>query len=104
MKAVKLCSLMAALAVALTIGTGAAWAGQSCCVKAKAKSEDCKHPCCVEAHKEGKVCEKCQKDASCCDKAIAKGKTCEHPCCDKAAKENKICEKCNSPAKNKDAK
>jgi len=32
---------------------------ESCCDKAKAKGEECKHKCCVAAKKEGKVCEKC---------------------------------------------
>ena len=35
------------------------FAGDSCCDKAKAKGEECKHKCCVDAKKEGKVCEKC---------------------------------------------
>lgn len=33
----------------------------SCCDKAAKKSADCSHPCCVDAKKEGKVCEKCNK-------------------------------------------
>jgi len=32
---------------------------ETCCEKAKAKGEECKHKCCVEAAKAGKVCEKC---------------------------------------------
>lgn len=32
---------------------------ETCCEKAKAKGEACKHACCVEATKAGKVCEKC---------------------------------------------
>ncbi|MCX8157993.1 MAG: hypothetical protein N3J91_16395 [Verrucomicrobiae bacterium] len=87
------------LAAALSLGTSAVLAAQSCCVQAKSKGKDCAHPCCVEARKAEKTCEKCQKDASCCDKAIAKGKACAHPCCVESAKEKKICEKCNSPAK-----
>src|SRR5207302_10721121 len=61
-----------AFAVALMVGSSALLAGQSCCVKAKAKGKECDHECCVKAHKEHKLCEKCQKEASCCDKAIAK--------------------------------
>ena len=72
-----------------------ALADQSCCVKAKAKGNDCKHPCCVEAHKDKKLCEKCQSKDSCCDKAIAKGEDCAHKCCVEATKEKKVCEKCN---------
>jgi hypothetical protein len=34
-----------------------------CCATAKAKGEECKHPCCVEAEKDGKVCTKCNKEA-----------------------------------------
>lgn len=33
----------------------------SCCDKAAKKGEKCKHPCCVDAEKAGKVCEKCNK-------------------------------------------
>jgi hypothetical protein len=33
----------------------------SCCDKAAKKGEKCKHPCCVEAEKGGKACEKCNK-------------------------------------------
>ncbi len=87
-----------AFAVALMVGPSAALASQSCCVKAKAAGKDCEHKCCVDAHKDKKLCEKCQKDASCCDKAIAQGKECSHPCCKDATKEHKICEKCNKPA------
>ncbi len=32
---------------------------ESCCDKAKAKGEECKHKCCVEAKTAGKTCEKC---------------------------------------------
>jgi hypothetical protein len=35
----------------------------SCCAKAVAKGETCKHPCCVEAEKKGEVCTKCNKPA-----------------------------------------
>lgn len=44
---------------ALALVAAPAFAGESCCDKAKAKGEECKHKCCVEAKKEGKVCEKC---------------------------------------------
>ena len=47
-----------AFAAALLAGTTLAYA-ESCCDKAKAKGEDCKHKCCVEAKKAGKTCEKC---------------------------------------------
>lgn len=93
MKFIKSLSVLA-VAVALTFGTSSAFA-ESCCVKAKAAGKDCSHKCCVDARKEEKTCDKCQKDASCCDKAIAKKKDCTHPCCKDAAKEKKVCEKCN---------
>jgi len=47
-----------AFAAALLAGTTLAYA-ESCCDKAKAKGEECKHKCCIEAKKDGKVCEKC---------------------------------------------
>jgi hypothetical protein len=92
----KLGSPLAALAMAVgLIFTTSAFAAQSCCVKAKAEGKECKHQCCIDAHKAKKLCEKCQKDATCCDKAIAEGKDCPHKCCADATKEKKICEKCN---------
>jgi len=91
------------LAAALIVSASTAFAGQSCCVKAKAKGKECDHECCVKAHKERKLCAKCQKDANnCCDKAIAQGKECPHSCCKEAAKEHKICEKCNKPDEKKE--
>ncbi len=33
----------------------------SCCDKADKKGEKCAHKCCVEAAKENKACEKCNK-------------------------------------------
>jgi hypothetical protein len=33
----------------------------SCCDKAAKKGEKCQHPCCIDAEKAGKVCEKCNK-------------------------------------------
>jgi len=32
---------------------------ETCCEKAKAAGKECAHPCCVQAVKDGKVCEKC---------------------------------------------
>ena len=89
-------------AVALMFAASSLFAGQSCCVTAKAKGKDCEHKCCVDARKEKKTCEKCQKDATCCDKAIAAAKECEHKCCIEAAKEKKVCEKCNKKEEKKD--
>ena len=56
----------------LTLLTSAALAGSAfaaepkykeggCCDKAAKKGEKCAHPCCVEAEKAQKVCEKCNK-------------------------------------------
>ena len=57
MKSLK--SLTAALcALILIAGMGVARA-ESCCDKAKAAGKTCKHKCCVEAAKNGKVCETC---------------------------------------------
>ena len=91
-----------AFAVVLMVSGSTLLAGQSCCVKAKAKGKECDHECCVKAHKEHKLCEKCQKEASCCDKAIAQAKECSHQCCKEATKEHKICEKCNKKEEKKE--
>ena len=40
----------------------------SCCAKAAAKGETCKHPCCVEAEKKGEVCTKCNKPEKAAEK------------------------------------
>ena len=92
-----------ALATALLLTSGTLFAGQSCCVKAKAEGKECDHKCCIEARKQKKTCDKCQKEATCCDKAIALGKDCPHKCCADALKEKKVCEKCN-PKDEKKAK
>lgn len=31
----------------------------TCCQEAAAKKEECKHKCCLNAHRAGKSCEKC---------------------------------------------
>lgn len=92
-------SLKMMCAVACTVAfvaVSAFAADQSCCLKAIAKGEKCKHECCTAAAKDGKVCEKCNKDVKgCCAKALKDGKACDHPCCTAAAKDGKLCEKCN---------
>src|SRR6266542_3810029 len=91
-----------AIALAVLVTASTTFAAQSCCVKEKAKGKECDHECCIKAHKEHKLCDKCQKDANnCCDKAIAQGKDCPHSCCKEAGKEHKICEKCNKPDEKK---
>jgi hypothetical protein len=59
MKAIK--SLTAIIAAVAVLGAMTAFAGESCCDKAKAAGKACEHPCCVKAAKDGKVCEKCNK-------------------------------------------
>lgn len=49
---------------AFSLMAAPAFAGESCCDKAKAKGEECKHKCCVAAKKDGKVCEKCNSKKS----------------------------------------
>ena len=61
----KLTHIFAVLA-ALSLVSGAFAADKKykeggCCDKAAKKGEQCKHPCCVAAEKDGKVCEKCNK-------------------------------------------
>jgi hypothetical protein len=56
MKSIK--SLIAVACVLAVLGAVTARA-ESCCDKAKAKGEACAHPCCKDAAKAGKTCEKC---------------------------------------------
>lgn len=44
---------------ALSLLAAPAFAGDSCCEKAKKDGKDCAHKCCVEAKAAGKACEKC---------------------------------------------
>lgn len=37
-------------------------AEKTCCQKAAVEGKDCKHRCCVAAHKDGKSCTKCNPD------------------------------------------
>jgi hypothetical protein len=55
--------ILTAIAFAFTIGSAFAVDIKegSCCDKAKKAGKECKHPCCVAAAKDGKVCEKCNK-------------------------------------------
>ena len=45
-------------AIAFLTSTALA-AEKTCCQKAVAERKECKHKCCVAAHKDGKSCEKC---------------------------------------------
>ena len=59
-KKVKQMKSIIAIACALVmLGSVSLVRAESCCDKAKAKGEECKHKCCVDAKKDGKVCEKC---------------------------------------------
>ncbi len=61
----KLLQSVAVFGCAFALLTGSALAAdkadtqQTCCQKASAASQECKHKCCVAAHKDGKSCEKC---------------------------------------------
>lgn len=62
MKLIKLLAVATcafALVSSSAMAEGKEKAKKTCCEKAKAKGEACAHPCCVEAVKAGKVCEKC---------------------------------------------
>jgi len=54
-------TLTVSLFILALLGTPAI--AETCCEKAKAKGEECKHKCCVAAAKEGKTCEKCAPKA-----------------------------------------
>ncbi|MBU6401081.1 MAG: hypothetical protein KGS61_12230, partial [Verrucomicrobia bacterium] len=101
MRATKFCQRLLGLTcgVVFLVGIPAVMADPSCCVKAAAKGKECAHKCCIEAHKQGKLCPKCQTEPTCCDKAIAAGKPCAHKCCIEARKAGKVCEKCNPTKK-----
>jgi hypothetical protein len=44
---------------ALALMAAPAFAGESCCDKAKAEGKDCSHKCCTDAKAAGKACDKC---------------------------------------------
>ena len=81
----KLIRSLLAVVCATVLCAGVALAEESCCQKAIAAGKACTHPCCVEAAKDGKVCDKCNKDLK--------------ECCKEAVKAGKVCEKCNPPKK-----
>ena len=62
MKLIKMLTAVAfAFAVCATVATAEVKEIKKggCCDKAKAAGKECTHPCCVEATKAGKICEKC---------------------------------------------
>lgn len=89
--------LAVSLFVTLMVGLTVYAAAESCCDKAAAKGEQCKHPCCAEKYVLGQTCFKCNPDKvkTCCDKAQADDETCSHPCCKAATDVGSICYKCN---------
>jgi len=62
-KSMKLIKTLSALAFALALMAGPAFAGDhkqaDCCKKAVDDGKTCSHKCCVAAAKDGKECEKC---------------------------------------------
>ena len=52
-------SIIAVACALAVLGSVSLANAATCCEKAKAKGEECKHQCCIDAKKEGKVCEKC---------------------------------------------
>jgi hypothetical protein len=64
----KLIKVLSVGMFALALMAAPAFAGESCCDKAKAKGEECKHKCCVAAKKDGKACEKCSAKKEGADK------------------------------------
>jgi hypothetical protein len=62
MKLIKTLLVLGCLCLLLGGTVGAAdtpLKSQTCCEKTSADGKECKHKCCVAAHKEGKSCEKC---------------------------------------------
>ena len=61
----KLLKIMVVLGCLSSLLAGSAVAAEkppkklTCCEQAAAGGKECKHKCCVTAHKEGKSCEKC---------------------------------------------
>ncbi len=56
-------SLLAGVLVCSLVGLSAMAADKkpklTCCQEAAATKQDCKHKCCITAHRAGKSCEKC---------------------------------------------
>jgi hypothetical protein len=65
LKNMKLIRTLVAVGCAFSLLAGSVRAGDApaksltCCQKAAAEGKECKHKCCVAAHKEGNSCEKC---------------------------------------------
>jgi hypothetical protein len=56
-----LLTVLAAFAMITAASAEIKYKEGSCCDKAAKKGEKCKHPCCVDAEKAGKACERCNK-------------------------------------------
>lgn len=59
MKSILTMFAVAAMMTSASFAEDSKYKEGGCCAKAKAKGEACAHPCCVEAEKANKVCEKC---------------------------------------------
>jgi hypothetical protein len=62
MKSIKIFLALGCSIGLLTSFVGAVETGAgklTCCQEAAAKAKDCRHKCCVAAHREGKSCTKC---------------------------------------------
>jgi hypothetical protein len=62
MKLLKLMVVLGCLASCLggsTLAVDKALKKLTCCEQAAAEGKECKHKCCVAAHKKGQSCEKC---------------------------------------------
>ena len=65
LKSMNLPRILVFVACALSLLAGSAFPAEkkvkklTCCEQAATAGKECKHKCCVAAHKEGKSCEKC---------------------------------------------
>lgn len=57
MKTIK--TLMVGVFAVVFLTSAALAADKTCCEKAVAEGKECKHKCCLSAHKDGKSCERC---------------------------------------------
>ncbi|QIF02687.1 hypothetical protein [Roseimicrobium sp. ORNL1] len=61
MKALLTILTVSAMMTSFSFAADSKYKEGGCCDKAAKKGEKCQHPCCVDAEKAGKVCEKCNK-------------------------------------------
>ena len=60
MKAIK--TLIVSVCAMAFLASTVLAAEKTCCEKAAVEGKECKHKCCLAAHKDGKSCEKCNKN------------------------------------------